>query len=299
MKSRMKDPSIYRTKAGAAEVMQLYNSPLAQWPVASSQISIPTRHGATFVIASGEPANPAVLLLHGSGSNSAVWTSDIAAYSRCFRVYAVDLLGEPGKSSSNRPPWNGAPYEEWLEDVLDGLKIDNASLVGFSQGGWTALKFAVSRPERVRSLALLTPGGIAPDRWSFALTAITLSMLGRPGIQRINSMLLAGHVVAPEVENAMTLIASNFRPRIGRLPIFADAELKRLTMPVLLITGTQDCLRDGERIAARLRQLVPHLAAISIQGGGHALLDTAAFVLPFLLGQISSERPGRGPSRPT
>lgn len=98
-----------------------------------------------------------------------MWAGDVAAYSRQYRVYAVDLPGEPGKSAPNRPAWDGPAYAEWLEDVLDALKIEKATLLGLSQGGWAALKFAVYQPQRVEKLVLLNPAGIAPDKLSFVI----------------------------------------------------------------------------------------------------------------------------------
>ncbi|WP_243145970.1 alpha/beta fold hydrolase [Clostridium chromiireducens] len=56
-----------------------------------------------FIIASREKSNPPLILLHGSGMNSVMWLRDIKEYSRTYRVYAIDMLGEPGKSDENRP----------------------------------------------------------------------------------------------------------------------------------------------------------------------------------------------------
>ena len=160
--------SIYKSPAGEKAVMALYDNVLADyWPAPYKALNIPTRHGDTFVIANGEESAPALVLLHGAGSNSAIWAGDVAVYSRQHRVYAVDLLGEPGKSASNRPAWDSPAYAEWLEDVFDALKLERAALLGVSQGGWTALKFATYQPERVAKLVLLCPGGIVPDRTSF------------------------------------------------------------------------------------------------------------------------------------
>src|SRR5262249_60378935 len=134
---------------------------------------------------------------------------------------------------------------------LDGVKGERAMLDGPSQGGWTALKFATSRPERVDKLALLAPGGITPDRISFALGAIPLSFLGRWGIERINRMVFGPQPIPAEVNEVTTLIMTHFKPRIGVLPIFSDEELQRLTMPTLLLIGQKDALRDARKVAAR------------------------------------------------
>jgi pimeloyl-ACP methyl ester carboxylesterase len=262
--------------------MAWYDALLARWPVAHTTLNIASRYGSTFVIASGKESAPPLILLHGAGSNSAMWAGDFVEFSRHYRVYAVDLLGEPGRSAPVRPDWKSAAYAEWLGDVLDALKIERAILVGLSQGGWTALKFATSRPERVHKLVLLTPGGITPDRLSFALRAITLSFFGRWGIERINRMVFSPLPIPAEINDAITLIMSNFRPRIGVLPIFSDAELQRLTMPTLLLMGQDDTLRDAARIAERMRKLVPALTTDIIPRAGHALFNTTSRILPFL-----------------
>ena len=279
--SKVQSP-IYKSPAGEQAVMAWYDSMLARWPVPYQALTVPTRHGDTFVLACGNESAPPLLLLHGAGSNSCAWGADVVHYAPLYRVYAVDLLGEPGKSAPNRPDWKGPAYAEWLEDVLDALKLDRATLIGLSQGAWTAVKFAVRQPQRVDKLVLLTPGGITRDRLSFALRVIPLSLLGRWGMRRINRLVLGGQVVSEEVEEALTLIGTQFRARMGVLPLFSDAELGCLTMPVLLLVGDQDALRDGNKIAARMQALLPHLSATIIPGAGHALLNTPAYILPFL-----------------
>jgi pimeloyl-ACP methyl ester carboxylesterase len=119
----MNTASIYKTPAGEREIMALYDAVLARWPVTHETFNLPTRHGDTFIIASGEKSAPPLILLHGAASNAVSWVGDIAEYSSYFRVYAVDLPGEPGKSAQNRPAWDGPGYTEWLEDVLDGLEV--------------------------------------------------------------------------------------------------------------------------------------------------------------------------------
>lgn len=262
--------------------MAFYDSVLDHWPVPYEALNIPTRHGHTFVVASGTDDAPPLILLHGAGTNSAVWAGDVAEYSRYYRVYAVDLLGEPGKSAPNRPAWDGPAYAEWLEDVFDALKMEKAAIVGVSQGSWTALKFSTYKPERIEKLALMCPGGITPDKMSFLVRVIPLSLLGRWGLKRINRMLFGNQPVSEEVEEAIIMITSNFKARFGVLPIFSDEELQRLTMPVLVLMGSQDVLRDADKIIARMQKLVPHLSAAIIPGAGHALLNTTGQIVPFL-----------------
>ncbi len=278
----MTTPSIYKSPAGEQAILARYEAALARWPVPYTTLTIPTRHGDTFIIASGNQMAPPLVLLHGAGTNSAMWAGDIAEYSRHYRVLAVDLLGEPGKSAPNRPSWAGAAYAEWLEDVLNGLQLSAATIIGLSQGAWVALKFAAACPERVTSLVVLSPGGIVPDKLSFVVRAIPLSLLGGWGIKRLNHLVLGGQAVPAEVEDTMKLLMTHFKPRIGALPAFTDTELQRLTMPVQLVMGKRDALRDADKIAARMQPLIPHLTVTIMPEGGHALVNARRDILPFL-----------------
>ncbi|MEZ4669894.1 MAG: alpha/beta hydrolase [Anaerolineae bacterium] len=274
--------SLYRTPAAEQAVMALYDSALARWPVPYETLNLPTRHGSTYVIASGQSAAPPLILLHGAGTNSAIWGADVAAYCQRYRVYAVDLLGEAGRSAPNRPDWESPAYAEWLEDVLDGLQVKSAGIVGISQGAWTALKFATACAERVSQLVLMCPGGIVPDRTSFIFKAIALSLLGKWGTRRMVRMLYGSQPIPDGVEDIISTMLGGFNSRIGMLPIFTDADLRRLTMPVMLLGGTHDPMRDLDKIAARLKEFVPQLEVTILPGAGHVLMDTSGRVLAFL-----------------
>jgi pimeloyl-ACP methyl ester carboxylesterase len=273
---------IYKSAEGERVIMEHYDRVLARWPAPYEPLYVDTRHGRTFAIASGDPAAPALVLLHGSASNAVFWISDAVAYSPYYRVYAVDIPGEPGRSAHNRPDWNGPAFGEWMEDVLDGLHIAKASLLGISQGGWTALKFATARPERVEKLVLLAPGGVAPARPSFLLRAIVFSMMGRRGAEAINRIVLGDQTILGEALVYMNEIMTNFKPRIGAQALFSDEELSRLTMPVLLIAGGRDAILPSEKTVARLQKLLPRLTVDLRPTAGHALVDVAPAVIPFL-----------------
>ena len=226
------------------------------------------------MIACGDRTAPPLILLHGSGTNSAIWTEDAALYSRHYRVYAVDMPGDPGKSAPNRLPWDGPALAEWLEDVLAALQIERAALIGELLGGWTALKFAIRCPERVGKLVLLCPGGIVQPKRSFLPRAIGLSLLGTWGLRRLMRQMFADQAVPDGAEDIMATLFHHVKPRIEALPLFSDDDLRRLTMPVLLLGGSRDIVFDMNAIAARLRALLPCLEVRIIPGVGHALLHT-------------------------
>lgn len=278
----MKTNSIYKSTAGQEEIMALYNRVLSQWPVPCEHIYISTRHGRTFVIASGDSSAPPLVLLHGSGSNSATWAGDVINYSRYFRVYGVDIPGEPGKSDPNRFSWDGLAFVEWLDDVLNGLNLENVILGGLSLGGWTALKYTVYKPERVTRAVLICPAGVYPPRSSFMLRAIFLAFLGKWGDNQMKRLIFKNVPLSEEVDQFFTLIGRHFNYRMGSPPLFTDEELRSLAMPVLYLAGENDVLLNTKKTAERLQKLVPNLT-VNILEEGHAVINMAPRVIPFLL----------------
>ena len=89
--------AVFTSEAGRQLLHERYRELLGSWPVPHEDLRVPTREGETFVVASGPPDAPAVALLHGSTTNSAMWMGDVATWARDLRVYAVDVIGEPGR----------------------------------------------------------------------------------------------------------------------------------------------------------------------------------------------------------
>jgi pimeloyl-ACP methyl ester carboxylesterase len=262
--------------------MVFYDNTLAKWPVPYESRTIPTRHGNTHLIVSGDESAPPLVLLHGASANALIWIGDVVAYSKHYRVYALDIPGEPGRSAPHYLDWHDATFVEWLTDVLDGLAIPRAPLVGISEGGWIALKFACHAPERVTHLVLLAPGGVVLNRASWLPRAFLLLLFGRRGMYHLTRQLFGAQPVPEGTEEAIALIGKHYRPRMSTIPVFADDDLQRLTMPTLLLGGDRDICFDIPAIAARLQKLLPHLAVTIIPGAGHALLNTTPHIIPFL-----------------
>ncbi|GAA3129298.1 alpha/beta hydrolase [Planomonospora alba] len=277
--------TIYKSEAGAREIRRRYQELLDAWPVPAEHVRVPTREGETFVVVSGPKGAPPVLLLHGSGANAAMWLGDIASWARSFRTYAVDLVGEPGLSAPSRPPLDSGALALWLDDVLDGLGLTAASLVGASLGGWVALDYATRRPERVRRLALLCPGGLGRQRTGWMVKALLLRPFGRRGLRR-TARSVAG-LESPEARpflDYLVLVFTQFRPRTERLPVFPDGALRRLDMPVLVVVGGRDAMFDSAETARRVHRCVPNATVDLLPEVGHSIIGRTEQVAAFLRG---------------
>jgi len=273
---------VWKSAEGEAAVKAAYARFRAAWPVPREELRVPTRLGETFVVASGDPVRPALVLIHGAGSNSFMWMGDVAAWAQRFRVLAVDLPGEPGESASCRAPRTGEVQCGWMDDVLAALGVERASFVGISLGGWHGLDYAIRRPEKVERLVLLAPGGLGAVRLGFLLQAAMLPFLGERGLKRV--LGATGADATPSVVGRyMQLIFTHFIPRRDALPRFSPRELRRLRMPILMIVGAKDTLLDSPGSRRRLARAAPHAQIVVLPEAGHFLGGLTAPILDFLV----------------
>jgi pimeloyl-ACP methyl ester carboxylesterase len=286
-------PSIWKTAAGGEAVRARYARFLEYWPQPSVQRRIATSQGETFVMESGPHLQnkreraPAVVFLHGAASNSVTWLRDAAVLGERFKVYAVDMIGEPGLSAESRPALASGAYAPWLDEVLAGLGVERAALVGISLGGWLALEFATTHPDKVSALVLLCPGGVGRHR-NVLLWAAPLLALGPWGRRRFMKIVGAPQPTG-EASPAMQAFAAftgqihkQFRVRRERLPRFSDRALQRLKAPVMAVLGGRDAFIDAPGTRARLAANLPHADIRWLPEASHFLVGHTAEIDGFL-----------------
>lgn len=278
--------NIYKSEVGKQEVLGQYRKILASWPVENHQYEVETSLGSTFVIESGSKDNPPLILLHGSVSNSYTWYGDVVSLSKTHNVYAVDIIGEAGLSAPSRPSYESGAYPLWLNETIDALGLNTCSIVAMSLGGWMALSFATTYPDKVDNLVLLCPGGLAPEKASFLWKAIFFSLLGKWG-QLQTLKLVGGSVVSSSsgFEADLTLSAQtfkHFKPRTAKMPILSEQSLSKLTMPILMLFGDSDQLIPADKSIQRLKQLAQHANIELLPDTGHLIVNQTELILKFL-----------------
>ncbi len=261
---------VFKTNEGKNDVIKFYDKFLQKLALSYEKFYVDTKYGKTFIIASGEKSNPPLILLHGSGMNSVMWLRDIKEYSKTYRVYAIDMLGEPGKSDENRPSLSGSSYAEWLKEVFENLSVERANIIGISLGAWLAIKFSVSYPEMASKLVLLCPSGVGPQKKSFIFKAIAYGILGEKGIDKLYYKVNGNQPIPEEMLKYQKLIGKSFNYRKETIPIFSDNELKLLTMPTVLFVGTKDIMLHSDKTARRLGNLLPHAQINISPKAGHS-----------------------------
>jgi len=102
---------------------------------------------------------PVVVLLHGSPGSKDEFSTVVPELAKRYRVIVPDLPGF-GDSEHEIPDYSFRAHARYVLELLDGLGIDDAHVVGFSMGGGVALSLADLAPRRVRSITMVSAIGV-------------------------------------------------------------------------------------------------------------------------------------------
>lgn len=272
----------FRSPEAERRYIQAYELVLAQWPVPYEELTIPTSFGDTQVVASGDTDAQPLVLLHATGTSSTGWLLNIGRLSSRHRVFAVDIIGEAGKSKQTRLLRDRRDCVQWLASVLDGLGLRRTHVAGWSFGGWTALAFTIDEPQRVDKTVLLAPFGslapYAPAVLIFLKIGPYLPM-GPPGSLALR-MMSPGYQFDENFARQFILGGRYFKaadPRVSVFPKpFTEKELRSIGGPVQLMVGGGESTFDPHRAVNQAQRCIPDLHAQLVPDVGHMIAMEAA-----------------------
>ena len=223
-------------------------------------------------------SGPAVVLLHGLGGNSANWAFNTPALAQKFRVIVPDQVGF-GRSDKPLINYRVGTYVDFLDKFLSGLKVERATLVGNSMGGWIAAAYALKYPAKVERLVLVDAAGFAPPK-EFDLSALA----GLNPSTREQTKLLANMVFFNPFFKSDAAVDAMLEQRVSagdgytnqslvesihRGEDMLDGKLGAIKQPVLLVWGREDGLTPLAREGERFRREIPHAQLVVFDGCGH------------------------------
>jgi pimeloyl-ACP methyl ester carboxylesterase len=265
----------FKTPQGEAAFLAAYDAAMKFWPVPYEELDVPGRFGTTHVIVSGPRDARPLVLLHGYDATSVMWAPNIQDLAREYRVYAIDVMGQPGKSIPTEPVRSAEDYAAWLGETLDGLHLTRVCLGGMSYGAWLALNFALAAPARVQKLVLLSPGGgFAPIATQFGLRGML--MMRFPTRTMVNWFMRWLGIVGPEARPLLELTylgLKHFRvpaETMRVMPIvFPEDRLRAMRVPTLLLIGEREVIWNPAAALARARALFPDLEGELVPDSSH------------------------------
>ncbi len=169
---------------------------------------------------------PSVVLIHGAGAGSAIWSMTLARIARAAHVVAIDLPGH-GPSDRGEGALDLARHRDAVGLLAAALCLGPSILVGHSMGALVALDAALTWPDKVRALVLaaaaprmpVDPELLAlldtdPEAARVWLADRGLSPCAKPAVRR--GFLAAGPAAPPEVTRAdFELVrATDLTPRL-------------------------------------------------------------------------------------
>jgi pimeloyl-ACP methyl ester carboxylesterase len=226
---------------------------------------------------------PALILLHGFGSSLETWEPWAQSLSVNHRVVRFDMPG-CGLSEPDRTGDYGDERSVTLvKELMDGLGIGTAALIGNSMGGRIAWRFAAAFPARTTKLVLISPDGFASPGFEYgkpprvpALLHLMKYFLPRPLLEMNLAAAYADptRLTEPVVDRYYELLLApgNREAMLDRMRqcVLEDPVplLLHIRTPTLLLWGKKDRLIPYRNAADYLATL-PNATLVSFADLGH------------------------------
>lgn len=289
----------FKNDAARETYLRSYAAMEGLWPLPATLIDVPTAFGSTHVRRSGSGDGLPLVLLHGFGGNGLYWHYVVEELARDRAVYTLDTVGSAGRSVQTAPLRSDADYGAWYAEVLDGLGLDRAHVLGESQGAWHATLVALHAADRVASVSLIEPNGVV-TRTPFRALLRMIQLGVNPtdeGLRKMAEWLTPG-VTLTGVEHACLKAAMGYQPAPGWARPLKDAELESIAPPLLAIYGAASVVSDPVAAKQRLAERLPSADVEIFPGVGHGLRGqipdrVTARIVEFLGLHDQAVRPGR------
>lgn len=266
--------SIYRSPEGEARIRALYESELKGLGIDCKRTIVSTRFGSAHVISAGPPDAPPLVLVHSLFVPAPYAIELFMPLAAGWRIYAPDVAGQTGLSSAARPGAKGNGYGRWLADVLDGLGIERAPMLGISFGAAVILDLAAFSPARITRAVLVTPAGLvkgmAPKLFIRLSLPWALYRFFPAASKRLMRRLWDRRVGYDErFFNLFDAVMRDVKLFVMPPGPFSREDLRDFTSPALVMLAKDDALIPVELARRRASEIIPNLSGTVVFDGPH------------------------------
>ena len=225
----------------------------------------------------GEP----LLMIHGWGVNSEIWTSLVDELKLFVKVYVVDLPGMGGSKLIS-------PYtlDNIAKDIKANMPIKKCNILGWSLGGQVAMNLAIRMPEFVEKLVLTstTPCFVEKKDWSYGVNKKFFSNFEMEAKQNLNNTLMRFFLIQTkdidDSKNVMRFLKNEFielkdENKSGMqlaLNVLKETDLRyevqKIDKPTLIIAGDKDRLTSS-KASIWLYEKIKGATLKEIKGANH------------------------------
>jgi 2-hydroxy-6-oxonona-2,4-dienedioate hydrolase len=239
----------------------------------------------TRFVQAGDPANPPLLLLHGTAGSLENFAANIAAHARHFNCIAFDMIGS-GMTDKPDFDYETDHYVKHAVDFFNAMGIKKASVIGLSLGARVASRLAIDYPDKVEKLILLSATAYFPAKpiqddikrsrsaaaanpsWD-NIVEIFKGLFHEPG--KVWDDLIATRLSIyrrADMKAAMSHILALLEPAVYNRNRIPDEDWKRLRAPTLIIAAVdhEDVFLETARAIVKL---IPNAKVIEMKHCSH------------------------------
>lgn len=267
----------FRSDEARERFLDLYDRAIEElWPVPSEELDVETSFGTTRVRRSGKGPGAPLVLVHGHAGTSVGWAPLVERLTEKRQILVIDVIGALGRSVQTRPIECTEDLAAWFRELLDGLGVERAHVVGFSEGGFVAFHATLGNTDRLASMVAIDSGGtIERVKLRFLGSMVWAGLkaaVGVPDALKDFAQRMTPGVEFPDLWWEMVIVgARNFRHALPMPKKVPDEDLRRLTTPTLLYMAGHSEVYDAHKAAERARDLMPDVEIVIVKGAGHGL----------------------------
>lgn len=220
---------------------------------------------------------PAVVLLHGGMTGGDSWSPQISALAERFRVLVPDRRGHGRTPDVDGPYTYGAMAEETIA-FIEQMASGPAHLVGWSDGANVAMHVARDRPDLVGAVVAIG-GNFHHDGLHPGFDEM---MSDDPDAPEMAMMRAPYEATSPDGAGHWPVFMAKVLEMWANGPTMTVADLSRITSPVLVMVGDDDCITYEHTVT--LFESLPHGQLAVIPGTSHLVpMEKPALVNALIL----------------
>lgn len=260
--------SLFKSEQGKLDILRLYDEKLKELHIDFDYIQVETSFGKTNIIATGDPLNPPIIIVHGSNGCAPVALETYPNLSRKFRVYAVDVISQPNKSAETRPSMKDESYGKWMNEVITQLDISDVTMAGFSFGGLVILKTLEYDESKVKEVFLSAPAYIVNGNPLKALFKVFIPMrrfMKSKKTRHVEKFL--SNLFTERDEFALAFLQKvipEFEMDFTPVPIIDSRKANNITTPITIFAAKEDILFPGKKMIKRAAKIFPSLKEVKL-----------------------------------
>jgi pimeloyl-ACP methyl ester carboxylesterase len=265
------------------------------------RIEIETFLGKTSVLAKNhgrEDLEP-VIFLPGGRTCGIFWdiNKNLAPLYEEFRIYLVDVNGQPGLSDGNAPALDSDGYGLWLKELVAGLGLPHANFVGASFGGSLIMKLGEVDNALIKRAVMCNPAGfvnISLDPRNLYYLLMPMIFPSKNTVMNFLDKIVFDKDFAFESKKreqlAEFILYTNMYFQMGaeNPRPFPDKTLQKLAAPSYLILDRDDIFIPQSKTQKRAEKLLPNLIeTVRLEKHGHRieLADEIGYTIKRFLGE--------------